>query len=338
MTLQSDTIIQNTLAATDTAQQVRPHKLTPADVAKWMPQDATPAQLDSAIQRHIKPAEIHWSEQPETLHLPGQPIGKSAYEVTLSDDFRETYYSKTQFTHAQLTADRSGVAGDPIPYTIAGDNLITSLLIACIIIALLAFQKTKRVVIQQAKHFFRTQRDDKSNISETTEEARFQFFLAFQTCLLCALIYFFYIQTDITDTFIIEQYQVIGVFTAEIGLYYILKSILYWTTHQTFFDGKKNEQWTKAVLFLISMQGITLFPIVMIQTYFGISVKTTWIYTLSVVILFKFFTLYKAHLIFFRKKADFLQIILYFCALEAVPLSLLWTCLQVTSNYLKVNF
>ena len=72
--MRQDTLtVQPTLATGDSGQVTvapKPHELTPKEVLSWLPADATPAQQDSAIQRHIKISEIHWSEQPDTLHLP----------------------------------------------------------------------------------------------------------------------------------------------------------------------------------------------------------------------------------------------------------------------------
>ena len=59
------------------------HQLTPAEVLRWLPEDATPAQQDSAIQAHIRPSEITWSQQPDTLHLPGHTRGHSWRDVNL---------------------------------------------------------------------------------------------------------------------------------------------------------------------------------------------------------------------------------------------------------------
>lgn len=340
MVQQHDTLWQSEgFIATDTPIVAKPHKLTPAEVASWLPRNATPAQLDSAIQKYIKPSEIHWSERPETLRLPGQELVKSFYDLSVPQDYRDTYFSKSDFTHSDIEAARTGVAGDPIPYTIANDNLVTGLLLACFVLALLAFQKSRRLIVRQAKTFFYVERSDKTTtITETSGEVRSQLFLVAQTCLLFALIYFFYIQKYISDTFIIEQYQAIGIFTAVTAVYFLLKAVLYGVVHWTFFDSKKNEQWIKCFLFLVSMEGVVLFPIVMLQTYFNISVRTTCIYAVCVAILFKILTLYKSRLIFFRQKGSFLQIILYFCALELIPLSLLGGFLSLISNYLKINF
>ena len=56
--MRQDSISAHTTAAVDDSGQVnvsaQPHVLTPKEVLSWLPKDATPAQQDSAIQRHIK--------------------------------------------------------------------------------------------------------------------------------------------------------------------------------------------------------------------------------------------------------------------------------------------
>ena len=47
---------------------------------------------------------------------------------------------------------------------------------------------------------------------------------------------------------------------------------------------------------------------------------------------------YKSYAIFFKHGGGIVQNILYFCALELMPLLALVGILQITGNYLKVNF
>ena len=51
----------------------------------------------------------------------------------------------------------------------------------------------------------------------------------------------------------------------------------------------------------------------------------------------KILTFYKSFTIFFYQKGGFLQIILYFCALEMIPLMMLWSGLLVITENLKIN-
>ena len=138
------------------AQPVRKHwQPTPAEVLSWLPKNATPAQQDSAIQAHIRPSEITWSQQPDTLHLPGHTRGHSWRDINLPQYYRESYFTGKPYFNPDLFGGRTGVAGDPVPYSIARDNLITLLLLFCFCIALIAYTKSRRFILRQAKEFFR---------------------------------------------------------------------------------------------------------------------------------------------------------------------------------------
>ncbi len=339
MTQQADSITMEAPEA-EVAQGSLKHtgELTPRQVLKWLPEDATPAQQDSMVRAHIKPSPIHWSEMPDTLHLPGHKPGKSFRDVSLPQYYRESFFAKDSLFHPELKGGRQGVAGDPIPYTVAGDDFITILLVFCFLIACVAYSKSHQFIIRQAKTFFRTPRFGTTEITETSSELRFQMFMGLQTCLLIAIGYFIYSRASISDTFTIDQYLVISIYAGCVAAYFLLKAFLYSLLGWVFFDRKKNEQWMKSYLFLVSCEGVVLFPVVMLMTYFDFSLQAAVIYTLIVVGITKILSFYKSFIIFFKRKGTFLQIILYFCALEVVPLFALWGGLVLISHYLKVNF
>ena len=272
MVQQADSILtaETALEAAEQQQVQKQHgsQLTPKQVLSWLPKNATPAQQDSMIRAHIKPSQIHWSEMPDTLHLPGHKPGKSFRDVSLPQYYRESFFSKDSLFHPELKGGRLGVAGDPVPYTVAGDNFITSLLLLCFVMACVAFAKTKQLILRQAKTFFRTPSLGTTEISETSNEIRFQFFFVLQTCLLIAIGYFIYSKASISDTFTIEQYQVISIYAGCVGGYFLMKAILYSISGWVFFDKKKNVQWLKAYLFLISCEGVALFPMVLLPSKF----------------------------------------------------------------------
>ncbi len=341
MVQQADSILTETGLDAEGQQQVqRQHgsQLTPREVLSWLPKNATPAQQDSMVRAHIQPSEIHWSKMPDTLHLPGHKPGKSFRDVSLPKYYRESFFSKDSLFHPELRGGRLGVAGDPVPYTVAGDNFITSLLLLCFVLACVAYSKSRHFVARQAKSFFREKREGTTEVTETSSEIRFQFFLVVQTCLLIAIGYFIYSKVSISDTFVIEQYQVISIYAGVIAGYVLLKALLYSIVGWTFFDRKKNGQWLKAYLFLVSSEGVLLFPGVMLLSYFRLSVQIAMIYALIVFGLVKMLSFYKSYLIFFRRNGMILQIFLYFCALEVVPLFSLWGGLVLIGHCLNINF
>ena len=339
MTQQADSI---TLEAPEAEVAQEPFKhsggLTPKQVLSWLPKNATPAQQDSMVRAHIKPSEIHWSGMPDTLHLPGHKPGKSFRDVSLPQYYRESFFSKDSLFHPELKGGRMGVAGDPVPYTVAGDDFVTTLLLLCFLLACVAFSKSRHFILRQAKTFFRTPSFGTTVITETSNELRFQLFLALQTCLLVAIGYFIYSRASISDTFTIDQYQVISIYAGFVAVYFLLKAMLYSVVGWVFFDRKKNEQWMKSYLFLVSCEGVMLFPVIMLMTYFDLSLDAAMIYALVVIGLVKILSFYKIYIIFFRRNGAFLQIFLYFCALEMVPFAVLIGGLVLMSHYLKINF
>ena len=313
-------------------------KLTPYQVLKLLPKDATPAQQDSAIQAWFQPGEIHYSQQPDTLHLPGHGIGRNLKEVNLPQYYRESFFSNDSLFHPELDAGSYGVAGDPLPYTIRNDSTITSLLLLCFAISLIAFSMCRNFMLQQLKSFFYTRKAEQM-ANETSTEIKFQFFYLAQTCLLMALLYFIHTQRTVADTFVLsDEYLLIGIFFLVFLGYFIFKYTANTIVNLAFFNDKRNIHYFQSLLFIHSLEGLFLFPAVMIGLFFDVDYHSIVIYCLITVILVKILTFYKCFIIFFRQNRVFLQIILYFCTLEIVPLFALLGGLEFITNALKINF
>ena len=334
--IHTEPVVSSTTVDTIVQKPAKPQ--TPYQVLRLLPKDATPAQQDSAIQAWFQPGEIHYSSKPDTLHLPGHGIGKNLKEVNIPQYYREHFFSGNSLLHPELDGGRFGVAGDPIPYSTKNDHVITSLLLICFVITLIAFSISKNVLIRHAKTFFYLPKPEQI-ITETSTEIKSQFFFLIQTCLLLSLLYFFYTRKYIASTFILtDEYMLVGILFGTILGYFFLKYLIYTITNCIFFDSKRNKQFLKVLLFIHSCEGVLLFPVVVLQTFFDITVQSVAYYTTFVVILVKLLTFYKCFVIFFRQKGLYLQIILYFCALEIVPLFAIWSGLSVIVNALKINF
>jgi hypothetical protein len=108
----------------------------------------------------------------------------------------------------------------PIPYSIAGDDLLTALLLGCFILAAVAFSKCRSFFFHQAKDFFFPPRMGQTAMTETSNEFRYQFFFILQTCLLFALTFFLYTRSTFGDTFMISRYKIIGIYTGVLAVYF----------------------------------------------------------------------------------------------------------------------
>lgn len=85
---------------------------------------------------------------------------------------------------------------------------------------------------------------------------------------------------------------------------------------------RKNDQWAKAWLFLTAIEGVLFFPALLLEVYFALSLQTAVIYGAILVIIVKLLSFYKCNTIFFKHNGGIVQNILYFCALELMPLLL----------------
>lgn len=259
--------------------------------------------------------------------------------VILHQYYRESFFSGNDMMHPELAGGRYGVPGDPIPYTIRGDNTVTSVLLGCFILALIALSRSRQFVLRQARNFFYEPKNQTTNESETTQEYRSQFFLIMQTCLLMSVVAFLYVQERVADTFILSsQYQLIAIFFCVFVVYFIAKILLYSCVNVIFFNKGDNTRWLRHLFFIVSAEGMLLFPLVMLQSYFDLSLQKALLYLIIVVILVKTMLLYKSFVIFFKQSSHFLQIVLYFCTLEIIPLFSLWGILVMIVDYLKINY
>ncbi len=311
---------------------------TPYQVLRLLPKDATPAQQDSAIQAWFKPREIRYSSQPDTLHLPGHDIPQDPKEVNLPLYYRETFFSNNSLYHPELAGGRYGIAGDPIPYTVRNDNILTGLLIFCFILTTFAFSKSSGFFTRHLRYLFFPPTGEHT-MSETGSEFRFQLLFVFLVVLLTSLLSYFYITYNIADTFnLSSEYALIGIIGAIIAIYFLLKIILYTIINTVFFSGKENKQFLTSLLLITSIEAILLFPLVLLLTYFPFTTQNAIIYCGFVLFLVKFLTFYKSYTIFFKQNRYYLQNILYFCALEMIPLAVLLGSLSVVLDNLKINF
>ena len=311
---------------------------TPYQVLRLLPKDATPAQQDSAIQAWFAPEEIHYSERPDTLHLPGEGIPRDLKDVQLPTYYRENFFSNDSLYHPELDGGRYGVAGDPVPETLSNDSLISGLLILCFLLMTLAFSRISGFFGRQIKDFFYLQKGEHS-VEETGDEINFQIIFSIITCFTCSLLYYLYVLTMVDNTFVFStEHLLLGVIFLVMAAYFLLKFLLYTIVNNIMFDGSRNKKFLTTLIFLISMEGVLLFPVLLLCTYFQFPIHNAAIYTFLVVFFFKILIFYKTYVIFFAQKALYVQIFLYFCALEMVPLLSLWGGLAVIVNHLRVIF
>jgi len=244
----------------------------------------------------------------------------------------------TASTPSNVKGYDMGVAGDAVPYSIGNDDVVSIVMLVCLVVVIISVNSAGNFIIRQFRNFFYAPHDNKV-MTETSSELRFQIIMALIDILLLGIVSYIYA----TDTIVrplgmIDNYGLMGIMVGMFLGFFMLRWLVWSIVNVTFFGGKKNRHWNRLQLFLTAMEGVLMFPLVMLLVYFDFSIEKGLICFLVILILNKILTFYKCWSIFFKQNGGVLQTFLYFCALEMTPLLAFCGAWVALTNYLKVNF
>lgn len=311
---------------------------TPYEVLSRLPATATPWQQDSAIRANIHFPEVNWHALPNPMRTPLSHAEEGHLDVTKPLWHARSLVMPDSVYRPEVVVKRQGVAGDPVPYSMASDHLITSLLLVCLLMGSLSLRGSGAVLVRQTKALLHHRMRTDGTMSETSSELRFQVFMVLQTCLLTALSAYLYLRSILGDLLGLEHYEAIGLITGSLAAFITLKAMVQAGVQWVFWDGKRILQYLQFYLLLIGLEGLALFPAVLLMVYFGLPVQSVVSYGVLVVILSKLLSFYKAYLIFFSRERAYVQSFLYFCTLEALPLLALYGIVTMAVADMKVIF
>ena len=275
----------------------------------------------------------------DSVYLPLRDGGVSPLDVQLPQYYRENFFSDDTLYHAELPGGKFGVAGKPVPNSLYSDNLVAVMMLVFFLLMVIALSSIHEFVSHQLKRFFLPTHDGGVEVNETGSELRIQMFLVLVNGLLIALLVYFYTINTIGDSFVLSSpYYLLAIYAGLLIAYFLLKGLLYVIVNTVLFGGKKSQQWIRLLILITALEGILLLPAVFFQAYFGMTEQNVIVYFTVVLIFVKILTFFKCYAVFFRTNVVKLQIILYFCALEMIPLLALWSALDFAANSLKIIF
>lgn len=230
-----------------------------------------------------------------------------------------------------------GVAGDPLPYRFRSDDFVTSALMISFFLMVWTIARGWYFLMMSMKDFFRDRVRDNLFAERTDTEMSGRIFLIFQTCFLLGILFFDYTQECMTEVFNnVSPYLILGVGVGSCCLYYLLKVLLYTCVNHVFFDREQASRWTEAYLFSVFVLGMALLPLVLLVVYFDLSFGNLRVLFILILGMVKILLFYKCFRVFFKYLTGGLHLILYFCALEILPLLVLWRALIYANNNLTV--
>lgn len=307
-------------------------------VIHQLPDSASEWQKDSAVQAYFNPGQNNqYSDRIDTLGLPGQRYDRPA-PLVVADSLEHPSAYGFKMTAESQPAAHASVMADPVPYAPGRDSLVGSLLIGSFLMVLLTTAVSRKFMGRMTRNLFFVDNQRTTSVPDTTGELTAQGVMVGVTSVLLAITYFCFSLLYQGNRFMLHPHLLLGIYWLVMVAYFLLKILLYQWVGWVFFDVKKIEQWNKSQLFITAIEGMVLLSILLLHVFGPLNAPTMLLAVLIVVFLVKILTFYKCYLIFFQRLGAFLQIFLYFCALEMIPLVGLVGLLETFNEYLEINF
>ena len=232
----------------------------------------------------------------------------------------------------------NGMSGEPLPYLLHTDWMVTTLLLICILLTTIAFAKEEKYLLNRLKSSIASRERASMFDEATTTDVRYTFLLVLHSCILLGLcIYHYYTQEMPTLLEKIAHFYLLGGTILLVCFLFMIKCALYSFINWTFFQKAKNSAWITSFFNLFMWFGILLLPIILVIIYFDISSQISFYFIGFLIIFAKISLFWKCFSNFFEKIHGAFHLILYLCALEILPDLIFWKGIELVNNNLILN-
>ena len=337
-TLPADSLVadsskhQAPTAVSDTLAKSLP--ATPLHTAESLPAAALTPKASAT--EAIVPTETEDMAQPIDSSLFQQADAAAAAQLNTIQLFGAHSDTTDSWEMQQGTYHTEGIVGDPMPYQFRNDNYVTGLLVLSFFLMVGVIAGSWRFLSDNVKDFFYLRKGDNMFTDRNDTMLRGSFIAMFHTCFLLGILFSEYTQESMGAVFThISPYKILGIGVGLCSLYFIGKGLLYKLVNNVFFDRKQVALWNNIYHLSILALGFAILPLTLLVIYFDLDYSTLRILFVCILATVKILLFYKCFQIFFDYKFGSVHLFLYFCALEILPLLVLWKSLLLASSYLS---
>lgn len=267
----------------------------------YTPVDSTYAS-DSCMLRPIEPAA-----QPDVLAQPDS----TWTAVPPLEEMARSYGGR--------------VAGESMPFCFRNDDTITSLLLLLLFVSAFVVSHGWNYLVGAMGEFFQGKRHN--TIFDTNDDKALHggSILILQTTVCMGLLAFGFLDDLYPQPLLtLSPYALLGFDIAVCTVWMMLRVGLFHLVNHILFEREACRTWMRGLWLILMICGLLLLPVTLLAIYFDLSLATQ----LSALILIggvsEILLVYKTYITFFRHTGGSLHLILYLCALEFIPLLLLW--------------
>ena len=229
------------------------------------------------------------------------------------------------------------IGGELTPYLLSDDEWITGILIGCFVITACILSQGKILLLQSLRKLFSTHEIGHLFHKQPAIDSYFLTLLTLQTCLLVSIL----LLKFQSDGFVISTTErlttsassiLLACYSLVTVLYCIAKRYIYRFINWIFFDKAKNNLWTDAYFFILSIFGMLLLPVTLLAVYGNLPFHLSIIIPVFLFFLMNLIFIYKCFSIFFSQLHGSFYLFLYFCTLEILPLLVVWKGIEMVND------
>lgn len=219
----------------------------------------------------------------------------------------------------------TGFQGEPLPYSPRLDDSLTLGILVVFLLYAFVGARCRKYLTYQTRNFF-TNRNRNSFFSDVAVIDRRHLLTLFilSATTLAMVLYNYAMQVLMPHVTVLRPGWQLGALAGGIALGLGLKLLLYQLTGYIFFDRARLSAWIDAYLLVVFYWGIVLFPGLLLLVFTDLTPDAGLYMFAFLLVSTKILLFYKWFKLFFNNHDRLLLLILYFCALEIIPLFLLY--------------
>ena len=230
------------------------------------------------------------------------------------------------------------MTGTLAPYCMTNDNTIQLLLILNLVGIAYALLMNGAGILERTKCIFyyenkSTPYNDRTHITRICNTLMYFQFIFYATIVATAIVDAHCV--DITSQ---NSLQTTGTLAAIFIAFLLIKRGAHTIVNNILFSKAMDEEWNSFYFFAIKLWGFTLTPAALVILFMpGIPLKYVEFYSILTLALHLYTIIKGAYKIIFAKKCIYVDIFLYLCALEFLPMAIVWKTILQTGDFVTIK-
>lgn len=224
------------------------------------------------------------------------------------------------------------------PYNLANDNTIQLLFILNIIGICYVLMMNGANIFERAKCIFYYENKSTPYNDRTHVTRICNLLMDFQTIFYVVIICYALLGEHIIDMTKNSSAAIMGALAAILTLAFLIKRGIQFIANSILFSNAISREWDSFSLFTTRLSGFALAPAAIAILFVpAISMKSVEIYSILIIIAYFYTTINNLNKIIFIKNRIYIDIFLYLCALEFLPMAMVWKTVLQLDDFITIK-